>query len=73
MTLDIQIQAWDRYKNVADLNRLMGSNPLFLQSDRHSNTVQTLQSDIHNSIEQTLQTLPPTAIATLYKHYNRQT
>jgi len=27
MTLKIQVQAWDRHKNVAELNRLMESQP----------------------------------------------
>jgi len=27
MELEIQVLAWDRYKNVAGLNQLMGSNP----------------------------------------------
>jgi hypothetical protein len=27
MTLEIQVLAWDRHKNVAGLNRLMGSQP----------------------------------------------
>jgi hypothetical protein len=27
MTLETQVMAWDRHKNVAELNRLMGFQP----------------------------------------------
>jgi hypothetical protein len=27
MTLEIQVLAWDRHKNVVELNQLMGSQP----------------------------------------------
>ena len=32
MTLKLQVQPWDRHKNVAMLNRLMGSQPSPLDS-----------------------------------------
>ena len=30
MTLDIQVLAWNRHKTVAELNRLMGSQPIHI-------------------------------------------
>ena len=32
MTLEIQVLAWDRHKNVVGLNRLMGSQPSPLEN-----------------------------------------
>jgi hypothetical protein len=45
MTLEIQILSWDRHTNVAEYNKLMGSDPSLITG---------LQTSIHETNEQKL-------------------
>ena len=41
MTLEIQVRAWDRYTNMAELNQLMGSQSLLITASPRSIHIQT--------------------------------
>ena len=41
MTLEIQVQAWDRYTNMAGLNQSMGSQSLLITGSPRSIHIQT--------------------------------